>query len=146
MNDADFRRVRHTVRFTSDEDAKMRTIMANNGYRSVSIFIRDLLFKKQIVSRREVVRVTDRQMRNQMNDITYQIKKMGENYNQIVARYNSQAKMFHPDGRPFLNTQAINAALEELKNITEDVRDEVAVAIELIKTYTSNDDEPLSNP
>ena len=76
MNDADFRRVRHTVRFTSDEDAKMRTIMANNGYRSVSIFIRDLLFKKQIVSRREVVRVTDRQMRNQMNDITYQIKKM----------------------------------------------------------------------
>lgn len=133
-------------RVNQEEKDKIDLLMKNNGYRVVSIFMRDLLLKKQIVSRREVVKVTDRQLRNQMNDITYQIKRMGDNYNQIVARYNAQAKMFHPDGRPYLNTQAINSAIENLKDITEEVRDEVAVAIDLIKTYTSDCDDSGNNP
>lgn len=133
-------------RVNSEEKEKIDLLMKNNGYKVVSIFMRDLLLKKQIVSRREVVKVTDRQLRNQINDITYQIKRMGDNYNQIVARYHSQSKMFHKDGRPYLNTQAIDATMEELKEITETVRDEMAVAIALIKTYTSDSDESTVNP
>lgn len=139
QTDKSFRRTRYTIRFTREEDEKIRTLMANNGYRSVSIFMRDLLFKKQIVSRREVVKVTDRQLRNQMNDITYQVRKLGENYNQIVARYNAQAKMFQPDGRPYLNTEAVTRYMESLRNVTESLRDEVSVAIELVKRYNEED-------
>lgn len=132
-----------TFRVNREEKDKISLLMKNNGYRSTSIFIRDLLLRKQIVSRREVVKVTDRQMRNQMNDITYQIKRLGDNYNQIVARYNAQSKMFHPDGRPLLNTESVNRTMEALRNITENVRDEVAVAIDIIKKYT---EEPNINP
>lgn len=131
-------------RVNAQEKAKIDLLMKNNGYRKVSIFMRDLVFRKVICSHKEVVKVTDRQLRNQMNDITYQIRKLGENYNQIVARYNAQSKLFHPDGRPYLNTEAVNRTMETLRNITESVRDEVSVAIDLVKRYTQ--EETIINP
>ena len=130
------------VRFSDEEFSKIKAMMENYGYRTVSSFLRDLLFKKRLETHREVVTVTDKVLRDKMNNVIFQINKIGVNYNQVVALYQQQAKMFRPDGRPYLNTPELDRRFKQLMKMTDELRDEVAVLITLFKTYLSAGDNP----
>jgi len=130
------RTVRINVRLTEEEYGKLRVLMTNLAYRSISNYLRDVLFKKRIVSKREVVRLTDRTLRDHINAVAFQIRKIGANYNQVVALYHTQAKMTCKDGTPWLDTNKLDAKIEELMSMTEELRNELAVLIDTVERYT----------
>lgn len=134
------------IRFTEEEFEKIGVMMENYGYKSISQFVRDLLFKKQLQTHREVVVVTDKAFRDRMNNLIFQIRKLGVNYNQVVTVYQQQARMFKADGSPVLNTQALDRTMTRLMKITEDLRDEVSVVIELVKSYLPGRDGGGAQP
>ena len=67
------------LRFTEDEFEKIRTQMAKADYLSISKFIRDRALNKQIKVRKNIV-LTDRNLRNMINDISARIAKIGVDY------------------------------------------------------------------
>ncbi len=125
-----------TVRMTPEERDKLGVLVENFNYRSVSSFVRDLLFRKRIESKKVVVRLTDRTLRDKINEVTFQIRKIGVNYNQIAATYQAQAKMTRPDGKPFLGTRRLDEMMTRLMQMTGELRDEVAVLIDTVERYT----------
>lgn len=125
-------------RLTDEEFQKIHVIMENNGYFTVSSLIRDLLFKKSIVSKKIIVRVTDKVLRDKLNKFIYEANKIGVNYNQFVATYQRQAKMTAPDGRPYLNAKSIEEKVTALMRLTEEMRDEIAVIIDIFERYTQD--------
>lgn len=127
------------ARLSDAEYEKILTMMENYGYKTISSFIRDLLFKKRLETHREVVVVSDKAMRDRLNAVIYQIKKVGNNYNQVVAAYQKQASMVKLDGTPYLNTHDVDQKMTSLMRMTQELRDEVAVAVDLYRKYTSRD-------
>ncbi len=125
-----------TVRLTGEEYQKLEVLKTRYNYSSTSAFLRDLLFKKRIDSKKIVVRLTDKTLRDKINSITFQIKKIGTNYNQVVTLYHTQAKMTRPDGTPWLNTRRLDSSLERLMVMTEKLRDELAVLIDVVERFT----------
>lgn len=131
---------KYTLRLRVDQEEMLRvkTLMENNGYPTVSSFLRDVIFRKKIVSRKEVVRITDKVVRDKMNQLIYQVNRIGVNYNQVVAVYQKQSQQTRPDGTPYLNTQALDEKLTSLMRMTEALRDEIAVLLDIVKRYTED--------
>ncbi len=130
------RTVRINVRLTEEEYSKLRVLMTNFAYRSLSNYLRDVLFKKRIDSKKEIIRLTDRTLRDHINAVTFQIRKIGANYNQVVTVYHAQAKLTCKDGTPWLDTNKLDAKIETLMSMTEELRNELAVLIDIVERYT----------
>ncbi len=130
------RTVRINVRLTEEEYSKIQVLMKNLAYRSLSNYLRDVLFKKRIDSKKVVVRLTDRTLRDRINAVTFQIRKIGTNYNQVVALYHAQAKLICQDGTPWLDTNRLDAKIETLMSMTEELRNELAVLIDVVERFT----------
>jgi len=126
------------VRFTAQEYEKIHVMMAKYGYNTISALLRDVLFKKRIVSRKIVTKVTDKVLSDKLNQFLYQANKIGVNYNQLVATYQRQAKMVGPDGKPFLSGRLIEGKIDSLMKLTEEMRDEIAVIIDIFERYTQD--------
>lgn len=126
------------VRVDEEELSKIHGLMDINGYPTVSSFLRDLIFKKKIVTYHRVESVDDEGLRKRINELIYQFNKIGVNYNMVVAQYNKQAKMLRPDGSPYMDTNSIEAKLSRLMSLTENMRDEFALILKLIKEYHQN--------
>lgn len=124
------------VRLTPDEDQKVVTLMEKQGYRSFSSFVRDLLFKKRIVSRKEVVVVTDDVIRDKLNEMIYQVNRIGNNYNQHVATFQRIVKSLASDGNVSAGIRVAEEKTERLMRLTESLRDEVAVMIDIFDKST----------
>ncbi len=120
------------VRVDEEELSKIHGLMDINGYPTVSSFLRDLIFKKKIVTYHRVESVDDEVLRKRINELIYQFNKIGVNYNMVVAQYNKQAKMLRPDGSPYMDTNSIEAKLSRLMSLTENMRDEFALILNLI--------------
>ena len=105
------------------------------GYRSISLYLRDLLQQKRLPYRSNVSRVTDRELRDQINRLIFQVNKIGVNYNQVAATYQKQAQRLRPDGTPYLNTSLSDQTMTELMRYTSELRDEFAVILHIIKKY-----------
>ena len=127
------------LRVSDDEYNKIEVLMEKNGYYTVSSLLRDLLFKKRIVSKKRVVRVTDDVLRDKLNQFIYQANKIGVNYNQFVATYKRQAKTVRPDGTPSVSTRFVEDKVDALMRLTQQLRDEVAVIIDIFDRYTKED-------
>lgn len=126
------------LRVSDEEYNKIRVIMDKNGYYTVSSFLRDLLFKKHIVSRKKVIRVTDDILRDKLNQFIFQANKIGVNYNQFVATYQRQAKVLKPDGTPAAGGRLVEEKVDALMRLTQELRDEVAVIIDIFERYTQD--------
>ncbi len=126
------------VRVDEEEMAKVKALMSLHGCPTVSCLLRNLLFKKRILTYRKVEKITDSDLHVKLNEMIYQFNKIGVNYNQVVATYQKQAKMFKGDGTPFLNTRSIEDKLSRLMTLTENMRDEFALILEIIKRYEQN--------
>ncbi len=72
----------HHFRVTEKEEIQIRRDMANADYLSKSKYFRDMILKRKITLQR--VTVTDRTTRNQINDLSAKIERIGVNYNQAV--------------------------------------------------------------
>ena len=123
------------VRLTPDEMDRIRTLMDNAGYISVSGYMRDLLDQKRIPYHREVVHVTDKMLRDRVNILIYQVNKIGVNYNQVVATWQKQAGQTRRDGTPWMDTRSVEMLLGDLKRMTEGLRDEFAVMLDILRKY-----------
>lgn len=125
------------VRLSDEEFARFLLIREQNMYKSNSSLLRDLLFKKKIVRKEVVVRVTDDYLRSSIERLLYEVNKIGVNYNQIASVYMAQSKMLKPDGTPFMGARLVEEKMIALMQITESLRDEVAVIIDIFKKYNT---------
>ena len=64
------------------EEIQIRRDMANADYLSMSKYFRDMILKRKVTL--EKVQITDRTTRNQINDLSAKIERIGVNYNQAV--------------------------------------------------------------
>ena len=72
----------HHFRVTEKEEIQIRRDMANADYLSMSKYFRDMILKRKVAL--EKVQITDRTTRNQINDLSAKIERIGVNYNQAV--------------------------------------------------------------
>lgn len=124
------------VRLTPEEMVRLKALMEMWGYAKTSCFLRDLLLQKRMPYRSEVARVSDRELRDRVNALIFQVNRIGVNYNQVVAIWQKQSRQTRRDGTPYYDTQAIETRLEKLMSMTENLRDEFAVILDVIKKYT----------
>ena len=110
-------------------------LMEIGGYTSFSVYIRDIILQKRLPYRQETAHVSDRQLSDKINVLVYQVNKIGINYNQVVATWQKQSRQTRSDGSPYMNTQAVEARLTELMRMTEGLRDEFAVILDVVKKY-----------
>ena len=113
----------------------MKLQMTIYGYPSVSGYLRDLIMLKRLPPRRVVAHITDRELRDRINRLIYNVNKIGVNYNQVVTLYQIQSKQMRPDGTPYLNTRLLDEKMRLLMRSTEGLRDEFAVILDVIKKY-----------
>lgn len=124
------------LRVSDTEYEQVQVIMEKYGYRTVSSFLRDLVFKKKLVSKQVIVRVTDNLLKEKLNQFIFQANKIGVNYNQFVATYQRQSKMIGPDGKLILSNRMVDEKVDSLMKLTEQMRDEIAVIIDIFERYT----------
>ena len=79
--------------------------------------------------------ISPRQLSDKVNVLIYQVNKIGINYNQVVATWQKQSRQTRADGTPYMNTYEVEARLTELMRLTEGLRDEFAVILDVIKKY-----------
>ena len=123
------------VRLTPEEMARVKALMELSGYTVYSCFLRELILQKRLPYRQEIEHVSPRQLSDKINVLIYQVNKIGINYNQVVAAWQKQSRQTRPDGSPYMNTHAVEARLTELMRMTEGLRDEFAVILDVIKKY-----------
>lgn len=121
-------------RVTESEMERIRADMASIDCLSVSKYIRLLLLRKKITIQK--VHITDRSIRNQINDITAKIARIGNNYNQVVKRYNQLSIAKRKNGDPVINSRSMMYYLDKLESLTIELRqkqEEIIEKIEQIK-------------
>jgi hypothetical protein len=112
---------RFTFRLTPEEEEQVRSDMAAFDYLSMSKYVRTLLLRKYIPVQK--VTMTDRSIRNQINDISLKISRIGTNYNQVVKRYNQSCSEKKKNGDPVINTKATMFYIAKLYDMMREVRD-----------------------
>ncbi len=126
------------VRLTRDEMDRVRTLMDDAGYPTVSCFLRDLITRRRLPEKRSASVVDAALLRERMNSLVYQVNKIGVNYNQFVATYQRQSKQVRADGTPYLNTRLLDERVTDLMRCTEGLRDEFAVMLHIVKRYINS--------
>ncbi len=120
------------LRVDEEEMAKVHALMSTYGFPTVSCFLRDILFRKRITPRNSMERMSENDIRKHINQMIYQVQKIGVNYNQIVAVYQNQAKQMKMDGTPAYNSRNFEEKLDRLNDMTIKVRDEVKALAEYL--------------
>jgi len=123
--------VRYTVRLTEQEDVELHRMMANLDYLSVAKYFRERALDRQTDIRRNIV-LTDRNLRNQINNLASDVAKIGVDYNQATKKFNSLVKMKRSDGSPVLNERAANYYLTRLQKMTLAIKDRLDKIIEIV--------------
>lgn len=119
------------VRFTDKEYVQLKAQMANDDYLSVSKYIRVKTLDEHFRVRKRIV-LTDRNLRNQINNLTAKIERIGVDYNQATKRFNTLTKAKRLDGTPVINARAANYYLKKLYAMTRDLKEEVNTLIEMV--------------
>lgn len=119
------------LRLTETEYGQLRTQMENEGYRSISRYVRERLLVKRTVIRKDVV-LTDRALRNQINNLSMSIAKIGANYNQVTKIFNGLGKKTRGDGSPVINARSADFYLKQLSGLTLDLKRQMEHVIETV--------------
>ena len=129
------------LRFTEDEFEKIRTQMAKADYLSISKFIRDRALNKQIKVRKNIV-LTDRNLRNMINDISARIAKIGVDYNQATKQMNSLSKKTRSEVSPVINSRAANFYLTKVATMTIELKEQMNLLISIVERLEKETEEP----
>lgn len=119
------------LRFTEGEFEQIESQMKKADYISISKFIRDRALNKQIKVRRNIV-LTDRNLRNMINDISTRIAKIGVDYNQATKQLNALSKKQRADGSPVINARAANYYLNKVAVMTKELKEQMDLVINMV--------------
>jgi outer membrane protein assembly factor BamA len=119
------------LRFTEGEFEQIESQMKKADYISISKFIRDRALNKQIKVRKNII-LTDRNLRNMINDITTRIAKIGVDYNQATKQLNALSKKQRADGSPVINARAANYYLNKVALMTKDLKEQMDLVINMV--------------
>ncbi len=120
-----------TIRFTKDEFAQVESQMAKADYLAMSKYIRDRTLNKQIKVRKNII-LTDRNLRNMINDISTRIAKIGVDYNQATKQLNALSKKTRADGSPVINARAANYYLAKVATMTKELKEQMDLVINIV--------------
>ena len=119
------------LRFTEGEFEQIESQMKKADYISISKFIRDRALNKQIKVRKNII-LTDRNLRNMINDISTRIAKIGVDYNQATKQLNALSKKQRADGSPVINARAANYYLNKVALMTKDLKEQMELVINIV--------------
>lgn len=119
------------LRFTEGEFEQIESQMKKADYISISKFIRDRALNKQIKVRKNII-LTDRNLRNMINDITARIAKIGVDYNQATKQLNALSKKQRADGSPVINARAANYYLNKVALMTKELKEQMELVINIV--------------
>ena len=119
------------LRFTEGEFEQIESQMKKADYISISKFIRDRALNKQIKVRKNII-LTDRNLRNMINDITTRIAKIGVDYNQATKQLNALSKKQRADGSPVINARAANYYLNKVAIMTKELKEQMDLVITIV--------------
>ena len=120
-----------SVRFTKDEFEQIESQMRKADYLSLSKYIRDRTLNKQIKVRKNII-LTDRNLRNMINDISTRIAKIGVDYNQATKQLNALSKKQRADGSPVINARAANYYLNKVAVMTKELKEQMDLVINIV--------------
>ena len=119
------------LRFTEGEFEQIESQMKKADYISISKFIRDRALNKQIKVRKNII-LTDRNLRNMINDISTRIAKIGVDYNQATKQLNALSKKQRADGSPVINARAANYYLNKVAVMTKELKEQMELVINIV--------------
>ena len=115
----------HHFRVTEKEEIQIRRDMANADYLSMSKYFRDMILKRKVTL--EKVQITDRTTRNQINDLSAKIERIGVNYNQAVRALHGALKAKVVKGKAAAYYLSLLASLsDEIIKRQEEIIDRVS--------------------
>ena len=79
-------------------------------------------------------------IRNQINEISAKISRIGSNYNQVVRKYNTSCSARKSNGDPVINTRATVFYMERLSTLTEELRTAHNSLVERVSLLRSDDE------
>ena len=115
----------HHFRVTEKEEIQIRRDMANADYLSMSKYFRDMILKRKVTL--EKVQITDRTTRNQINDLSAKIERIGVNYNQAVRALHGALNAKVVKGKAAAYYLSLRASLsDEIIKRQEEIIDRVS--------------------
>ena len=121
----------YSVSLTLIEREDIENAMQSLGYKSFTKYMRDsALRKKTGVSK---VRITDRSIRDQINKLTTEIKRIGVLYNQVAAKVNTLVNARRKNGDYVINTTYLKNYTDKLDRYMQEIIDKQNAIIEQVK-------------
>jgi anti-sigma-K factor RskA len=127
---------RVTIRFTEEEFAKLNSDMENHDYLSMAKYCRDCILDKKINVKN--VTMTDRKLRNMINSYTTQIARIGNNYNNVVRKYEATCNLRKNDGSPAISTRATIRYIDELTDLMKMIHEVTLKTIDIVDNATKD--------
>ena len=129
--------VKISFRITEEEAAKLDAVMALEGFRVRSRYIRTVLLRGRV--RRRQLNRTDANITKQIEILRQEIKRIGVNYNQVVRAVNTLAQLRDKRGNAVVSAHTIDGNLTDLKNMMISVLDKVdAISAEVSDNSNSS--------
>lgn len=133
---AENKTIKISFRITEEEAAKLDTLMAMQGFRSRSKYIREMILGVRLFRRN--LRRHDANIAKQIEILRQEIKRIGTNYNQIVRAVNTLAQLRDKRGNAVVSAQIIDGNLTDLKNMTLSLLEKVdAISAEVFDNQCS---------
>ena len=108
---------------TEEDAAKMDALMALEGFRSRSKYIRKKVIGARVFRRN--LRHHDANIAKQIEILRAEIKRIGVNYNQVVRAVNTLAQLRDKRGNAVISAHTIDGNLTDLKNMMLSVLEKV---------------------
>ena len=108
---------------TEGEVAKMEALMALEGFRSRSKYLRKVAAGPRVVRRN--LRRTDANLSKQIELLRVDIKRIGVNYNQVVKAVNTLSLLRDKRGNAVVTAQTLDGNLTDLKTMMLSVLEKV---------------------
>ena len=117
------RTVKISFRMSEAEVTKMEALMAMEGFRSRSLYLRKVAAGPRVFRRN--LRHHDANIAKQIEILRAEIKRIGVNYNQVGRAVNTLAQLRDKRGNAVISAHTIDGNLTDLKNMMLSVLEKV---------------------
>ena len=111
------------VRFTPNELVKLDLFMELEGFKSRSKYIRSRTLNDKV--ERRVQRLSP-DTEQKVALLTAEIKRIGNNYNQVVKAVNTAVNLTTKGGNPVVSTRSMEYQLGRLRKMMQEILDGIA--------------------
>ena len=125
-----------SIRVTASEKEQIEADARSYDYLNTSKYIRAVLLNKKIDIRK--IRVTEPAIRAQVNQISTNITKIGNNYNQVVKKINELSFAKKKNGDPVVNSKYISFYIQKLHNLTLNLKSQHDALLNIVENSQSS--------